>query len=92
MQILKTQEIELLRQNGAEFIDFILIPQTENPRLFSVEFTVKNGNNIERALLMSSRNKVRLFGDIQKAVIALFEVFPEMENIDSIKYQISVDK
>lgn len=86
MQILKTHEIDLLRMNGAEFTNFRLIPETDNPKVFSVSFSVKNGTNIEDALLMSSRNRVRTFGEIYKAIDALYQVFPELQELKSIEY------
>lgn len=88
MQILKTNEIELLRHNGAEFQDITIVPVIEEGSgiRFSIEFTVKGRQgDEERALLMTARNKPRTFADVRLALPALYQIFPELHDIGEIR-------
>ena len=88
MQVLKTHDIDLLRQNGAVFREIRLVPLPENPQIFSVEFIIDNGESMEKGLLMNTRNKIRTFGNIRKAVLTLYEIFPEMSKMDFLQYKL----
>ncbi len=88
MQILKIQEIFLLRRNGAVFTDFELVPQPDKNRQFAVEFTVQSDGQKEKSVLINSRDKIRTFGDINKAIGALRKIFPELDHEQFIKYRL----
>ena len=89
MQALKTHDIDLLRHNGAAFTEFELVPQPDS-QVFAVEFKVVTGENEkkENAVLMNARGRIRTFGNIYKAVVALRKIFPELDDEEFIKYRL----
>jgi len=89
MQVMTKTEINLMRRGGAIFKDFkfkTVLKDGNESIVF--EFTIEALGKETLSTLISQRNIIHSWVDIRTAFPFLYDIFPELINIDEISYSL----